>query len=955
MICYSDSMVDEHQRRTVTEAVRPKRHTRHPAYFDDFEVDYGGHHPSSEPPHPLSTARYEHRQEQTASPRAQSFIASRCQTSTRNLPEVTSHLHEQITNSALKGQISTSAPPTLYGKGASLDLHASPSYVVSPVAYSLPARTPHHSVSAVNYGANDPSYPPQQQRASLTEPHSMMSLIDKMMGQLQFMREEVASRHGTPSRPPQPYKEPPPVNYENPDLQWYAHSPQYAAHRAYGPADRLQSSYEPAQRPKIDIYHHPMPLQAQRPKPSWPEQPSVKLKESATEYRGPKPSIPYLVHKDPSEFARLKLALHNLLPEDASELFKFQILVDHLQLEDAKLIADSFLNSPYPYTETMAALTEKFGKPHQLALSKIARVMDAPDVRPGDPEAFERFALQIQALVGLLKSLGPEGDAELKCGSHVVRLLTKLPPDLRAAFRRQMLPSQATSFTLPEFSKWLQAESWCQSSDVVGNIQTKGWPKQRTDKHKEQRSRQATVLHGVGSLATNTTSSPIKPATSSDNKVKGKAFCPYCEKADHFLSQCINFQQLTTEQVKQWIQTNKRCWKCGRSHLSAQCNLRKPCNKCKGKHLLILHDVNNRPVKDTSSASGSTAETLKLDKPGTDSRVLLKVVRVLLRYNDRTLDTYAILDDGSERTILLFSAAQKLNLKGEEEELSIRTIHQEVSRLQGSKVSFSISPEAQPHETYHIKQAFTANHLGLAQQSYPMEALVSKYKHLKGLPIQSFDKIHPLLLIGADQPHLITPIEPVNLGPPGGPAAIKTRLGWTLQGPAKLLLNPLYPQQVLLISLSSKQTELMRNVAKLWELDILPYRNKKQVTRSREDQVALEILNQGTVRVDINGIQRYVTPLLRKPSVACLNASEEAVMPLLRRTERHLLKDPERAATYSAEIKKLVDEGYVAKVDADKTSRGPERWFIPHHMVTHNGKNRVVFNCSFQYQGMNLN
>ncbi len=142
----------------------------------------------------------------------------------RKLPEVSSHLHEQITNSAHKSQISTSAPPTLYGKGASLDLHASPSYVVYPVAYSLPARSPQHSVSAVNYCANDPSYPPQEQRTSLTEPHSMMSLIDKMMGQLQFMRE-VVSRHGTPSGPPQPYKEPPPVHYKNPDLQWYAHSP----------------------------------------------------------------------------------------------------------------------------------------------------------------------------------------------------------------------------------------------------------------------------------------------------------------------------------------------------------------------------------------------------------------------------------------------------------------------------------------------------------------------------------------------------------------------------------------------------------------------------------------------------------------------------------------------------------------------------------------------------------
>lgn len=304
------------------------------------------------------------------------------------------------------------------------------------------------------------------------------------------------------------------------------------------------------------------------------------------------------------------------------------------------------------------------------------------------------------------------------------------------------------------------------------NIQTKGWPKQRVDKHKEQRPRPATVLHGAGSLATNTTSFLVKPAISPDSKVKSKAYCPYCENTDHFLSQCVNFQQLTTEQVKHWIQTNKRCWKCGRSHLSAQCNLKKPCNKCKGKHLLILHDINFKPTKDTVPVSGSIAETLYLDKPGTDNRVLLKVVRVLLRCKNRTLDTYAILDDGSECTILLFAAAQKLNLKGEEEELSIRTIHQKVSRLQGSKVSFSISPVAQPHKTYHIKQAFTADHLGLAQQSYPMEALVSKYKHLKGLPIQSFEKIHPLLLIGADQPHLITPIEPVGLGPPGRPAAI---------------------------------------------------------------------------------------------------------------------------------------------------------------------------------------
>lgn len=70
-----------------------------------------------------------------------------------------------------------------------------------------------------------------------------------------------------------------------------------------------------------------------------------------TTYRGPQPTIPDFIHRDPGEFTRLKLALGNLLPEDATELFKYQVLVDHLKLMEARLIADSFLNSITPYTD----------------------------------------------------------------------------------------------------------------------------------------------------------------------------------------------------------------------------------------------------------------------------------------------------------------------------------------------------------------------------------------------------------------------------------------------------------------------------------------------------------------------------------------------------------------------------------------------------------------------------
>ncbi|KAK7879830.1 hypothetical protein WMY93_033500 [Mugilogobius chulae] len=122
-------------------------------------------------------------------------------------------------------------------------------------------------------------------------------------------------------------------------------------------------------------------------------------------YRGPKPTIPPFTKGDPREFARLKVALENLLPEDATERFKYQILLDHLKHEDALLIADSYINSAQPYTDTMSSLTERYGQPHQLALRKIADLMESSSIARGDTAGFKRFALRVRALVGLLEQL----------------------------------------------------------------------------------------------------------------------------------------------------------------------------------------------------------------------------------------------------------------------------------------------------------------------------------------------------------------------------------------------------------------------------------------------------------------------------------------------------------------------------------------------------------------------
>lgn len=85
------------------------------------------------------------------------------------------------------------------------------------------------------------------------------------------------------------------------------------------------------------------------------------------------------------------------------------------------------------------------------------------------------------------------------------------------------------------------------------------------------------------------------------------------------------------------------------------------------------------------------------------------------------------------------------------------------------------------------------------------------------------------------------------------------------------------------------------------------------------------------------------------------HAPKEAVMPSLRSTERRLAKDPEKVTAYKAEIKKLIDAGSILKLQPSELTQDGESWYIPHHMVSHNGKNRIVFNCSYQFKGLNLN
>lgn len=124
---------------------------------------------------------------------------------------------------------------------------------------------------------------------------------------------------------------------------------------------------------------------------------------------------------------------------------------------------------------------------------------------------------------------------------------------------------------------------------------------------------------------------------------------------------------------------------------------------------------------------------------------------------------------------------------------------------------------------------------------------------------------------------------------------------------------------------------------------------------SCEDQDANNILKMKTQQLEVNGVHHYATLIIKKSRAPKPNSSTHSVIAHLRATEGWPKKDPEKAVTYSAEINKLIKAGYVKKLQSKEVEQPAKVWYLTHHLVYHNNKPGLAFNCSFWHENVSLN
>ena len=195
------------------------------------------------------------------------------------------------------------------------------------------------------------------------------------------------------------------------------------------------------------------------------------------------------------------------------------------------------------------------------------------------------------------------------------------------------------------------------------------------------------------------------------------------------------------------------------------------------------------------------------------------------------------------------------------------------------------------------------------------------------------------LLIGQDNPSALTPLD-IRKGNPQEPFAVRTVLGWTLNGP---LVES--DQSLAACNFIRSETEadvaLSQQVERFWKLDVLPTSSETQTRWSQDNKKAVGIWENSASLV--NGHYQLDIPF--KNSRPELPNNRNLANMRLSRLRKRLASNPELLSSYRAEMDALLKKGSAERVTLDMTPSVCE-WYLPHHNVVNPRKPerfRIVF------------
>lgn len=203
---------------------------------------------------------------------------------------------------------------------------------------------------------------------------------------------------------------------------------------------------------------------------------------------------------------------------------------------------------------------------------------------------------------------------------------------------------------------------------------------------------------------------------------------------------------------------------------------------------------------------------------------------------DRFIPTYALLDNGSTNSFCDESLLSELGFAGRKETLMLSTIN---ASNQSSPVALASMLVSDVHESKFVTLSSVFAKPNMIDNVATYED-VSRWKHLCDLSMPITDAKEVKLLIGQDASNIIMPLE-VRRGDKGEPYAVRTLLGWTLNGPLTGSAGCKRSTSFAVIGLSLEQ-----QLENFWSVDGYDYTIPEESHMSVQDERVLTLWEQMT-------------------------------------------------------------------------------------------------------------
>lgn len=624
------------------------------------------------------------------------------------------------------------------------------------------------------------------------------------------------------------------------------------------------------------------------------------------------------------------------------------------------------------YCEAKRLLKEHFGNEYRISVAYINKALGWPPIKAEDGEALSALALFLTSCGNAMSDM--EYMEELDNVANMRAIVNKLPYNLRGRWRSVAFEIEETEARRPKFMdlvKFINTQAEVALHPVFGDIKD-------SNKAPTKSPPNVTLGRKSGKTIFTTTATPVNHSGSIDAEAKGgkkgltnpisafKTPCLFCH-SEHTMAQCKRLRKSLHKEKLEFLRGKGLCFSClKQGHMSRSCEEKLSCELCSLTHPTVLHiRTKDKPApkeespehdekQSVSSGFVETANTLCSGTGAGDADSILAIVpvQVKAKKGDKAAITYAFLDPGSTATFCTERLMNELNLSRKKMDILLTIMGQQ--KMVSSHLVTGLEVSSLENCNFiELQEVFSQKAIPADKRNIPLQADVDKWPYLKQVQIPYIDA-EIGLLIGTNVPRAMEPEEVIH-SIDDGPYAVKTSLGWTVNGPLRDGNRRAARSKAVTI------TSNRISVAKLDDLwkqqlkyDFPECNQEEQLEMSREDLQFMDSVTHSARLV--NGHYCIGLPLKNKgiqmPNNRVL--AEQRALNL----KKKLLKNPTFREDYIAFMEDLISKGYAAKVPDNDLKRSDGKvWYIPHHGVYHPKKHkmRVVFDCGAAYQGFTLN